>query len=241
MRDTKEYEGIKYLEYEPEKFNGGLILFFHGYGKRGSNLADVETEGLPTKINDYLSYGYRVIAPQLTTNYTGWPTKHLQKMCELVVMYGAKYNHVTGLSMGGMATLAIMKLAPGLFDTAGVCCGKNSEQNIENLLPTKIKAWHGTSDSTVGIGAIRKIVEGVKKLGGDIELLELNAGHAIWNYVYDPNNKYGYLPWLNNWQNNVAQPEPEPEKEPVTDYYILNGELIFETEKGVYKSAVTKL
>src|SRR5690606_34166466 len=155
---------------------------------------------------------------------------YLEAMAEVMLATGSKYQHVTGLSMGGIGALAQLKLCPGMFETAGIVCGKTNSDNLEALIYTKIKAWHGVNDTTVRIGQIRNVTRDLRAIGDDIELVELKADHAIWGYVYDPNNPHGYWPWFNNLMDQYdAEDYQEPVAQPAT-LAELNGELFVITQ-----------
>ena len=62
-------EMFKYYVYYPNvvKKNMPVLVFLHGIGERGNNLADIEKYALPKYLNEF-DIPYIVIAPQCHEN-----------------------------------------------------------------------------------------------------------------------------------------------------------------------------
>jgi predicted peptidase len=182
----------------------------------------VEKIGLPQRLVAGLKLNHIVIYSQLPTTIGSWGKNQINAMVNLAKTYNASAYHVTGISLGGMGTFSALKYFPGFFKTAGICCGKTSTDNLEALLPTKIKAWHGIADPTIGISSIRSVIKGLNALGHDATLVEYNDDHAIWDQVYHPTSPDGYVAWLN------GQEAPDA----VTKQEVFEGKLRIYTISG---------
>ena len=250
IRKAKSINGLWYAEWTPKVWNGHTILFLHGHGERDTDeniklksdagqTFKAEVLGLANQLRTGLvDNNFRYVIPQLSTRFGGWGSNQIDDMKEVMDVYSSKENHITGISMGGIGTLSALKRHPGFFRTAGICCGSSSTSYMENLVPTKIKAWHGDKDTVVGIGAIREITKRQNALGNPMRLIEYpGAGHNIWDRVYNLTDPESYWAFINAHVN-----EQPVEREAVISTTIVNGtEVHFETSKGVYKASVTKL
>lgn len=224
QRTVKSYGPNNYIEYKPAGEAKGTILFLHGVGERGSNVADVERNELP-KILLTQDVPYIVVAPQLPANQGGWWDNILKQVITVLKTYPGPY-HVTGLSLGGIGTFNALRNAPGLFSTAGVVCGKDDAQAYTEYTRIPIKCWYGTVDTVIpwGYSNIKDLVQN-KLAGYDAQLHEYQGeGHGIWSMAYNF-TPTGYWHWL-------AQKEPNQPPDAVINTYVKAGQLIFETQSG---------
>lgn len=224
QRTVKSYGANNYVEYKPTGAVKGTILFLHGNGERGSNVADVERNELP-KLLLTTDVPYIVIAPQLPASQGGWWQNILAQVVTVLKTYPGPY-HITGLSLGGIGTFNALKMAPGLFSTAAIVCGKDDAQAYDEYKRIPIKCWYGTKDNVIpwGYSNIKDLVQ-VKLAGHDAQLHEyIDAWHDIWKMAYDFSTS-GYWQWL-------AQKEVAQDPDPVTATYVLNNQLVFETTSG---------
>lgn len=224
QRSIKSYGSNNYLEYKPDGPSKGTILFLHGNGERGSNVVDVERNELP-KLLLTRDVPYIVIAPQLPSSQGGWWDNTLKQVITVLKTYPGPY-HITGLSLGGIGTFNALRVAPGLFSSAAVVCGKDEAGAYTEYSRIPIKCWYGTLDNTIpwGYSNIKDLVQN-KLASYDAQLHEYaGTGHGIWSMAYDfsPN---GYWHWL-------QQKEPNQQPDPVINTFEQGGRLIFETQSS---------
>lgn len=222
-RTLKTIDNTKVVEWMPTTWNGHIIWFMHGLGERGTDITKVEQEGLPRLLKEGLELNYIVIYTQLPSSATSWGKTILTKMVNILKKYQAKAYHVTGLSLGAMGSLSVMKLFPGFFKTAGICCGKTSDPSVTSpFIPTQLKFWHGTKDNVLPISNIRTLYKNLLTAGAKAQMVEYNDGHDIWDKVYNPNNSNGYWPWLNN----------RTASDPIVSQVVENGLITITTQAG---------
>src|SRR6188768_2103623 len=69
-REVLTYNGTQYLKYTPTTMSvKGAILFLHGLGERGTNIALLENLEIPKQLKNGLEVPYIVVAPQLPSSY----------------------------------------------------------------------------------------------------------------------------------------------------------------------------
>ena len=117
-------EGADFLIGMPEKWNGGLVLFAHGYEGEGDGRGSVrasplsghlETRGYAWAASGYRSRGYR-------------PDWFLADMLALRARFIAQFGPprwtiLHGQSMGGHVTIASLELQPEVYQGALIECG----------------------------------------------------------------------------------------------------------------------
>lgn len=102
---------LPYALYTPEVIDPDialpLILFLHGLGERGTDLALVDKWGVPKYIEQGNELSAIVLAPQCPDTSENW-TAHIGRIISLIDSIEAEYNisktHICGFSMGGHGT-----------------------------------------------------------------------------------------------------------------------------------------
>jgi predicted peptidase len=248
IRSEKIYKNIQYLEYLPSDYlkvkPKAIILYFHGLGEVGDGLDAVDTNEIPKLYTQGVEKNYITICPYLASG-TLWYKNTILAMLDLCVEYKSKYGIdkviVTGISLGGVATISAMQFAQEkfghntFFAAAGVVCGKTGYTDMTPFKATPIKAWHGTTDSTFPINNIRVFRDRVVAAGGECTLTEYVQGHTVWDDAYQ-NAEF----WA--WADSIVT-EPDPFPIPEIDAVIkeYNGELFAYAGDKKFKITATLL
>lgn len=112
-----------------------------------------------------------------------------------------KYNvdpsriYVTGNSMGGFGTFGAVAEYPDLFAAAVPTCGGWDSAEAPLMRQTPIWAFHGARDPAIPVANTRRIVEALKRTGGNVKYTEYpDAGHechmkayttpAMWDWMF---------------------------------------------------------
>lgn len=105
-----------------------------------------------------------------------------------------KRLYVTGLSMGGYGTWDMIARTPDLFAAAAPVCGGGDETTADRLTKLPIWAFHGDKDTAVKPERSRRMIEAIKKAGGQPKYTEYpGVGHNSWAQTYsDPK----FMEWL---------------------------------------------
>ncbi len=128
------------------------------------------------------------------------PSEYLLATFELIeslsktLRIDANRIYISGQSMGGFGTWALIAAYPERFAAAVPLCGGGTPANASRLTKLAIWAFHGDKDPVVPVSLTRRMIEEIKKAGGHPKYTELQgAGHLIWEQVFgDPE----LMPWV---------------------------------------------
>ena len=118
-----ETNGAKFRIDIPENWNGGLVMYCHGYNPSPQGFNDKPSEML----NVFLSQGYAVAQSGYAGG--GWAVQEALVDTENLRRYflkkhgPVKETYVTGHSMGGFLTMAMLETQPTVYDGGMPMCG----------------------------------------------------------------------------------------------------------------------
>lgn len=215
-------EEFKYRLLKPEKMEEGqkypLVVFLHGAGERGDDNR-LQLKFLPEMMakKEYREkYACFVLVPQCRTgsSWSGFGRRNRaesedssepgDQMKAVLAMLDKtiKENpidtrrlYLTGLSMGGFGSWDWAVREPDRFAAVVPICGGGDESKADRLVKTPIWAVHGDKDDVVGVELSRRMIEAIKKAGGEPKYTELaGVGHNSWTPAYsDPK---GVVQWM---------------------------------------------
>ena len=186
-------EGYKPEEGEKE---WPLMLFLHGRGECGDDLADVKTWGPPKMVDEKKEFPFILVSPQCPT--PGWDVVALKGLMDQI---SAKHRvdpsriYITGLSMGGFGTWKFAAKYPEFIAAAIPICGGGDPRKAENLKNVPIWAFHGDADRVVPVSGSQKVVDAIKAVDGDQVKLTVYKGvaHNSWTETYANKEIYEWL------------------------------------------------
>jgi predicted peptidase len=210
-------ETLPYRLFVPQNYDGKkkypLVVYLHGGGGVGDdNLLQIQGGNgylidFFTQSETQTRYPAFVVAPQSSGD--GWierplinpsPTRQLKMVVELIDELRRTYSidgdrlYVTGQSLGGFGTFAIVAEFPKLFAAGVPLCGGADESKVLSISKTPLWVFHGEKDEAVPVDLSRRIVGAIKKAGADVKYTEYaSAGHNIWLKVV---NEPELLSWL---------------------------------------------
>jgi predicted peptidase len=191
---------MKYLLYLPKDYDQQaawpLLLFLHGAGERGDNLDAVKKHGPPKLIEAGQDFPFIVVSPQCPRDRRWEPFELAALLDEIVEKHKVDQDriYVTGLSMGGFGTWSLAAYQPKRFAALVPICG-GGEPIIAKLFGP-IPAWvfHGGKDPVVPLERSEKMVEALKKAGGNVQFTVYpEAGHDSWTETYANPQLYEWL------------------------------------------------
>lgn len=199
-----------------------VILFLHGAGERGDdNIAQTRVGLGPAILRARDSFPFVVVMPQCPKG-RWWPEAEMRAVAMKAFEDAVKeFNgdearvYLTGLSMGGYGTWAIVRDNPGKFAALAVVCGGVSRppsvpiprgeqegSSIEDpyaatarkVGPTPVWAFHGSADMVVPVSESRKMVEAIKAAGGNVRYSEYEGvTHNSWDRAYGEPELFTWL------------------------------------------------
>jgi len=181
--------------YEQSKEKWPLMLFLHGAGESGTDLAKVKTHGPPKIVETKPDFPFILVSPQSAGR--GWNSETLNALLDDVIRnYKVDKSRVylTGLSMGGYGTWSLAAAHPERFAAIVPICGGGNTADAKKLATLPIWVFHGAKDPTVPVQRSREMVEAIKAAGGNIKFTEYpEAKHDSWTETYDNPGLYKWL------------------------------------------------
>jgi predicted peptidase len=202
---------LNYLLFLPEGFTPKgtkrwpLLLFLHGAGERGTNLAKVTIHGPPKMVKSRSDFPFILISPQCPDGETWSNDVLLALLDEVIDKYKVDTNRVylTGLSMGGYGTWSLGTQYPERFAAIAPICGGGetirvllaSRQKAAALKSLGVWAFHGAKDPVVPLEESERMVNALKKLGVKEVKLSVypEAQHDSWTETYQNEELYKWL------------------------------------------------
>jgi len=221
MKDPQQVKTLKrkitravtteYLIYLPKDYNARsknrwpLMLFLHGAGERGTNIAKVAVHGPPKLVKQGKDLPFIIVSPQCPTGQRWDDDVLLALLDEVEGEYKVDTSRVylTGLSMGGFGTWSLGLTHPERFAAIAPICGGGDP--IDVLLAEKKKAgalkslgvwaFHGGKDPVVKLEESQRMVEALKKFGcKEVELTVYpEAQHDSWTETYNNPKLYEWF------------------------------------------------
>jgi len=183
------------LGYEKSRQSWPLMLFLHGSGESGTNLAKVKVHGPPKVVESKPDFPFILVSPQSAGR--GWSSDTFNALLDDVVR---KYRvdkrriYLTGLSMGGFGTWTFATAHPERFAAIVPICGGGNPADAKKLTSLPIWVFHGAKDPTVPVQRSRDMVEAIKAAGGNVKYTEYpEAKHDCWTETYDNPELYRWL------------------------------------------------
>jgi predicted peptidase len=187
-----------------------LILFLHGAGERGTNLALAAKHGPSNYIAAHPDFPFVMLTPLCPSNEV-WSRDILSGLLdEAVKKYRVDTNRVylTGLSMGGFGAwdlalacperfAAVIPIAGGGNDLPVLLAnlGYASREKIAALKSVAFWAFHGAKDNVVQPIESQRMIDSLHRLGVAEARLTIypDAGHNSWDATYNNPEIYDWL------------------------------------------------
>ena len=123
-QEIGEINGARFRIDVPEKWNGGLVMYCHGYSPTPGKFDNPKPNPL---LDVFLQQGYAVAQSGYAAG--GWAIQEAVADTEALRRYfGRKYGvpketYVTGHSMGGFLTMLLLEQYPNVYDGGLPLCG----------------------------------------------------------------------------------------------------------------------
>lgn len=171
------------------------MLFLHGAGESGNDLAKVKSHGPPKLVETKGPFPFILVSPQSPGR--GWNPEVLNALVDSVIKQyrvDKRRVYVTGLSMGGYGTWALAAAYPEKFAALAPICGGGNPADADKLAKLPIWVFHGAKDTTVPFKRSEEMVEALKAAGGHPKFTVYpEAGHDSWTETYANPEFYEWL------------------------------------------------
>ncbi|MEW6157185.1 MAG: prolyl oligopeptidase family serine peptidase [Verrucomicrobiota bacterium] len=181
-----------------------LILFLHGAGERGTNLAKVKVHGPPKLVASKPEFPFIVISPQCPDGQI-WSNEVLMELIDHVTKeqrVDTNRIYLTGLSMGGYGTWSLALAHPDRFAAIAPICGGGSTlqillpdpQKAQALRQLPVWAFHGAKDKLVVQEETERMIQALKRIGNQPRLtIYPEAEHDSWTETYNNQELYDWF------------------------------------------------
>ncbi|GAB4556109.1 MAG: prolyl oligopeptidase family serine peptidase [Anaerolineae bacterium] len=178
MHEAFTSEILNYWLYRPEdRPTTGLplLIFLHGSGERGQDLALVKKYGIPNLLDGKLDFPAVVLSPQCPaeTRWYDHADAVISLIKQIMIQHPIDRNRVllTGFSMGGQGVWYIGALYPEVFAALAPVSGRippqdDFEKTICVLRDMPMWVQHGTADEIVPYSDSEKAVTWLRACGG---------------------------------------------------------------------------
>lgn len=182
--------------FDPEK-SYPVLLFLHGAGTRGNDINKLYTNPFFQLTDAYQDFPFVVIAPLCEKNTWFDIWERLQSLVHDITelpFTDRDRIYVMGASMGGYATWQLAMSMPECFAAIVPICGGGMYWNAGRLIHVPVWAFHGAKDTTVLLEESVKMVEAVKRFGGQAKLTVYpENGHDAWSETYSNPEVFSWL------------------------------------------------
>jgi predicted peptidase len=200
--DAQVHVRLNYLLYLPPDYQTKekvpLLVFLHGAGERGDDLALVKRHGPPKLIEEGKTFPFIIVSPQCAKGQ--WWTSKQAELTALIDDIMSKYKvdpervYLTGLSMGGFGTWTLAAYTPDRFAAIIPICGGGEPIAARVLKNTPVWAFHGAKDPLVPVGRSKEMVDALLKLKDEAKLtIYPEALHDSWTATYANPEIYEWL------------------------------------------------
>jgi len=191
---------LDYLLFLPEAYAKSkqrwpLMLFLHGAGESGTNLAKLMALGPPKIVETQPDFPFILVSPQSPRD--GWNPDTLNALLDEVIR---KYRvdkdrvYLTGASMGGSGTWRLAAAHPEKFAAIVPVSGRGDPADAQQLARLAIWVFHGAKDPVVRLRSVQALVEAVRAAGGNVKFTVYpDAAHDAWTETYNNPELYQWL------------------------------------------------
>ena len=176
-----------------------LIIFLHGKGQRGHSINKLKVPG-PVEFANKNDFNFIVIAPQCLVDKSGngkWDLNdidHLLEHAKATYTVDPKRIYMTGQSMGGFGTWRYAAENPTKLAAIAPVCGGGDPRMGKKYGKLPIWAFHGDKDTIVPLSASERMVNAVKKAGGNAKLTIFEGvKHNSWVNAYAEKKLYSWF------------------------------------------------
>lgn len=168
-----------------------LMVFLHGSGEQGSDLASVKVNGPPKQVDDQPDFPFVLISPQLPAGLGSWDRTRLDALLDWALAslpVDPDRVVLTGLSLGGYGTWEWATARPDRFAAIAPIAGVGDPKQACALKHMPTWAFHGDRDDVVPVAASFDMVQAIRACGGQPRLtIYPDTGHWSWVPAYlDP-------------------------------------------------------
>ena len=174
-----------------------LMIFLHGSGERGSDIARVKVHGPPRIAERDPAFPFILVSPLLPAG-EDWDLARRDALLDhalATLPVDPARIYLTGLSRGGHATWRWAAAEPGRFAAIAPVAGRGDPASACALTDIPTWAFHGDRDDVVTPEGSFAMARAIRACGGRSSRLTIypDLGHNAWDPAYDDPALYLWL------------------------------------------------
>lgn len=174
-----------------------LMIFLHGSGERGSDIARVKVHGPPKVADANPDFPFVLVSPLLPSD-EDWNVAKLDAIVDRVAAIlpiDPDRIYLTGLSRGGHATWRWAAMEPSRFAAIAPVAGRGDPATACALKDLPVWALHGDRDDVVVPEGSFAMARAIRACGGRKSRLTIypGLGHNAWDPAYADPELYLWL------------------------------------------------
>jgi predicted peptidase len=173
-----------------------LMIFLHGSGERGDDIARVKVHGPPKIADRNPDFPFMLISPLLPAEQD-WDIAKLDAILDRALAtlpVDRSRVYLTGLSRGGHASWKWAAAEPNRFAAVATVAGRGDPTTACALKAKPVWAFHGDRDDVVIPEGSFAMVRAIRACGGSPRLtIYPDLGHNAWDPAYDDPALYLWL------------------------------------------------
>lgn len=207
-----------YLLSLPDSYNNDtakhwpLLVFLHGSGESGEDLAKVKVHGPPKLVEQGKKFPFIVVSPQAKPQI-GWDPENLYQLIQHIKKtqrVDDKRIYLTGLSMGGYGTWALAMKHPEEFAAIAPVCGGGDTTDAWKLRNLAIWNFHGAKDDVVLPAQSDNMVNAARRNNPSVKYtLYPDANHNSWDATYSNDSLYEWMLSKSKFQYKEVAMSPD--------------------------------
>lgn len=174
-----------------------LLIFLHGSGERGDDVAKVKVHGPPKIADRDPAFPFILVSPLLGADQD-WDIERLDRLLDHV---SRRYRvdrsriYLTGLSRGAHASWRWTIAQPRRFAALAAVAGRGNAGEACRLMDLPVWAFHGDRDDVVVPEGSFAMARAIRACGGRKVRLSIypDLGHNAWDPAYDDPKLYEWL------------------------------------------------
>lgn len=182
---------MRYLLHLPAAYESRadwpLILFLHGGGERGRDLALVKREGLPRLLEALPDFPFVVVSPQ-EEKRNGWTSEALAALLDEVVRahrVDPARVYATGLSSGALAALELAIRHPEKIAAVAPISVHRIPKDLCRMKDVSAWIFHSAGDERIPFARAQRLARELSACGGEVELtIYAKTDHDAWTDAY---------------------------------------------------------
>ncbi|MFN6935928.1 MAG: prolyl oligopeptidase family serine peptidase [Tsuneonella sp.] len=181
----------------PKRASWPLMIFLHGSGERGTDVAKVKVHGPPKHADANPDFPFLLVSPLLPAN-EDWDIAKLDAIVDRITArfpVDTDRVYLTGLSRGGHATWRWAAAEPDRFAAIAPVAGTGDPATACKLKDLPVWAMHGDRDDVVVPEGSFAMSRAIRACGGHKSRLSIypDLGHNAWDPAYADPELYLWL------------------------------------------------